>query len=265
MRISGNVFLVTGGGNGIGREVVLALRARGARVAAVDLSLDGLSETARLVGEDVRLTTHVPDVTDWDAVERVVADVVAAHGQLDGVLNVAGIIQPFVPVKDLERAVFEKVMAVNFWGVVNVTTAALPVLLTRPAASITNISSMGSFAAVPGQTAYGASKAAVTQFTAGLWAELRDTPVEVTVVMPGGVSTGIATHSGAERPGQDASDSPVDLTTPAEAARQIVAGTEKGSYRVVIGKDARLLDVLSRAMPRRANQFLARRMSSLLD
>lgn len=264
MQISGRVFLVTGGGNGIGREVVLALLARGARVAAVDLSVEGLAETARLAGAGTRLTTHGLDVGDRAAVEQSVADVLVAHGQLDGVLNVAGIIQPFVAVKELDRTAFEKVMAVNFWGVVNVTTAALPVLLTRPEAAITNVSSMGSFIAVPGQTAYGASKAAVSQFTAGLCSELRGTAVAVTLVLPGGVSTGIAENSGARVAVQDAEDAPMQLTTAVDAARQIVEATERGSYRVLIGKDARFLDAFTRAMPRRANQFIARKLASLV-
>lgn len=265
MQISQRVFLVTGSGNGIGREVALALIAKGARVAGADLNPDGLAETARLAGAGDRLSTHVLDVSDLAAVERVVAEVSETHGQLDGLVNVAGIIQPFVAVKDLERRVVEKVMAVNFWGVVNTTTTALPVLLSRPEAAILNVSSMGSFAAVPGQTVYGASKAAVAQFTAGLQAELRGTGVQVTVVMPGGVGTDIATNSGADTKVMDAADAPMQLTTPADAARQIVEGIEKGSKRVLIGKDAKALDLLTRLMPTRANALIAKKLASLVE
>jgi short-subunit dehydrogenase len=106
----------------------------------------------------------------------------------------------------------------------------------------------------------------VKLFTEGLYAELRDTTVDVTVVFPGGVDTGIAAHSGVSIPGMD--EAPADLaasmTSAPDAARQIVKGIEKGSYRVVIGKDARGLDRLSRFSPQRATDLVATKMASLL-
>ncbi|MEO8263112.1 MAG: SDR family oxidoreductase [Pseudolysinimonas sp.] len=162
MKITDNVFVVTGGGNGMGREVVLGLLARGARVAAVDLNEAGLAETATLAAAGDRLTTHAVNVADRKAVLALPAKVVKAHGQVDGLFNVAGIIQPFVKIQDLDFDVIERVMNVNFWGVVNMSKAFLPVLLERPAAGLLNVSSMGGFLPVPGQAAYGASKAAVS-------------------------------------------------------------------------------------------------------
>ena len=133
MQIADRVFVVTGGGNGIGREVVLGLIARGAHVAAVDLSETGLSETAKLAhNDDGRLTTHVLNIADRPAVQELPAEVVAAHGRVDGVLNVAGIVQRFARVQDLSFEEIERVMAVNFWGVMNITKAFLPLLLARP-------------------------------------------------------------------------------------------------------------------------------------
>ncbi|MCC6854494.1 MAG: SDR family NAD(P)-dependent oxidoreductase, partial [Microbacteriaceae bacterium] len=160
MEITGKVFVVTGGGNGMGREVVLGLIKRGARVAAVDLNEAGLAETAQLANApEGHLTTHPLNVTDRKAVLALPAAVVKAHGQVDGLLNVAGIIQPFVKIKDLDFEVIERVMNVNFWGVVNTSKAFLPLLLERPSAALLNVSSMGGFLPVPGQAAYGASKA----------------------------------------------------------------------------------------------------------
>lgn len=269
MQLKDNVFVVTGGGNGIGREVVLALLARGARVAAVDLSADGLVDTALLApSAGDRLSTHTVDVTDRAAVAALPAGVAAVHGAVDGVVNVAGVIQRFVPVVDLAYDDIEKVMAVNFWGVVHVTKELLPHLLARPDAAVVNVSSMGALAPVPGQSAYGASKAAVTLFTEGLYAELLNTSVAVTVVFPGGVATNIATNSGAAVPGRDASSAEEvagTLTTAADAAAQVVAGMEKGAFRVVIGKDARVVDRLSRLSPRRATELIAKRMAHLLQ
>ena len=268
MEVTGRVFVVTGGGNGIGREVVLGLLDRGARVAAVDLSADALAETASLAGAGDRLSTHPVDITDAAAVEALPASVHAAHGQVDGLLNVAGIIQPFVPFAELDHRQIEKVMAVNFWGVVNTLQAFLPHLTQRRDAAVVNVSSMGAFVPVPGQSVYGASKAAVMLLTEGLYAELRDSSVAVTVVFPGAVATHIAENSGVSIPGLDAEAAAASVgktTTPRDAARQIIErGLEDGRFRVVIGRDAASLDRLSRLSPRRATDLVAKKMAALL-
>ncbi|QDB80720.1 SDR family oxidoreductase [Georgenia sp. 311] len=263
MEIAGKVFVVTGGGNGIGRAVTLELLARGAEVAAVDIGEAALAETAEMA-RSTRLSTHVVDLADRPAVEALPEAVVAAHGQVDGVLNVAGIIQRFVPVNDLAYEEIEKVMAVNFWGVVHMSKAFLPYLLERPAASLVNVASMGGLSPVPGQSTYGASKAAVKLFTEGLYAELLETPVAVTVIFPGAIATNITQNSGVSMgSSSDASGSKMKLTTAQEAARQIVAAVEKGAYRATIGSDARMVDRLSRLMPRRTTELIAKKMSAL--
>jgi short-subunit dehydrogenase len=265
MQIENRVFVVTGGGNGIGREVVLELIARGGRVAAVDRSESGLAETRRLAGKGI--STHVVDLTDRDAVAALPVAVVEAHGQVDGLINVAGIVQRFARVEELGFEEIERVMAVNFWGVLATTKAFLPLLRERRRACLVNVSSMGALAPVPGQSAYGASKAAVKLLTEGLYGELRGTRVAVTVVFPGGVGTDILANSGVDMParGPESAGTGSKLTSPADAGRQIVAAVEKGSYRVRIGGDARLLDRLSRLMPQRATALVADRMKSLLD
>lgn len=266
MQIKDKVFVVTGGGNGMGREVVLGLLARGARVAAVDLNEAGLAETASLASAGDRLTTHVLNVSDRKAVLAFPAAVEKAHGQVDGLFNVAGIIQPFVKINELDFDQIDRVMNVNFWGVVNMTKAFLPTLLTRPAAGLLNVSSMGGFLPVPGQAAYGASKAAVKLFTEALYAELQGTPVAVTVVFPGGVGTNITVNSGVSMPNMDPAmmaKSPKTVT-PADAGRQIIDGFEKGAFRVLIGSDARFMDRFSRFSPRRATLLIANQMKSLL-
>lgn len=161
MRANGKTIVVTGGGNGIGRELVLQLLSKGARVAALDISEEGLAETTRRAGDGAeRLSTHVANIADRAAVEALPATIIEAHGQIDGLMNVAGIIQPFVKVNELDYAAIERVMNVNFWGVMHMVKAFLPHLLARPSAHIVNISSMGGFLPVPGQSVYGASKAA---------------------------------------------------------------------------------------------------------
>lgn len=266
MRIQDRVFVVTGGGNGIGREVVLEILRRGGRVAAVDLRAEGLAETERLAGASPgQLTLHAVDVTDRAAVDALPGEVIAAHGQVDGVLNVAGIIQRFVPLEDLAIEEIEHLMAVNFWGTVYPVKAFLPELLRRPQAALLNVSSMGGLVPVPGQGAYGASKGAVKLLTETLFAELRGTSVAVTVVFPGGVGTNIADNSGvaAPRMASPGGKAPT-LTAPRDAARQIVDAVEAGRFRVVIGRDARMLDLLGRVAPTRAITVVADRMKKML-
>ncbi|MFC0358287.1 MULTISPECIES: SDR family NAD(P)-dependent oxidoreductase [Kytococcus] len=273
MQLEGKVFAVTGGGDGIGREVVLGLLRAGARVAAVDRSAEGLAATrAEAVNEGAGefLSTHAVDVTDRAAVEALPEAVVAEHGAVDGLLNVAGVIQPFVTVGELAVEDVRRVVDVNFWGVVNTCQAFLPHLQARPEAAVLNVSSMGALTPVPGQAAYGASKAAVKLFTEALYCELKDGPVAVTVAFPGAVETGIADNSGvsvgaaADDPAA-AEASSFPRTSAPDAAEVILRALEEGAFRVVIGKDARFVDRASRIAPRWAADLITRRMQSLLE
>ena len=266
MDISGKVFVVTGAGNGIGREVTLRLLANGASVAGVDLNAAGLEATAALAGVGSRFTSHAANITDREAVDALPAAVIAAHGQVDGVANIAGVIQKFVKVNDLPFSEIEKVMNVNFWGVMNVCKAFLPHLLARPEASILNVASMGSYAPVPGQAVYGASKAAVKILTEALYAELLDSNVHVTVIFPGAISTGIAANSGVDLGGDaSAENSSFKTTTPEAAGRVIVDAIRKNRFRATIGSDAAAMDKLSRLNPKFATTLIAKQMGALLS
>jgi short-subunit dehydrogenase len=267
MQIAGTRFVVTGAANGIGREVVLALLARGADVVALDLSADALAATEELARAGGRLTTKVLDITDREAVLALPAEL----GDVDGLVNVAGVIHDFKPINDLPFEAIERVMDVNFWGTVNTVKAFLPGLLARPAAAVVNVSSMGAYGPVPGQGGYGASKAAVRLFTESLYAELLDTRVEVMIVHPGGTATDITTNSGAQAPpGTESMDAEqlarieAKLTTPQDAARQIVDAIESGRERLLIGNDAKMLDRVIRLMPTRGIKVIKKNMEKLL-
>jgi len=144
MKVQNKVIVVTGGGSGMGRELVLNLLAKGARVAAVDVNEATLRETAQLSeNNNVRLSLHIVNITDKDAVASLPEQVISKHGTVDGLINNAGIIQPFVRVNELDYAAIERVMNVNFYGTLYMTKAFLPHLLTRPEAHIVNVSSMG--------------------------------------------------------------------------------------------------------------------------
>lgn len=266
MKAAGRVLVVTGAGSGIGREVALEALRRGARVAACDINPSTLAETAHLARAGERLSTHELNVADRQAVEALPEAVIEHHGTVDGVIHCAGIIQPFVRLKDLDYEAIDRVFAVNWLGTLQFTKTFLPVLLDRPEGHIVNLSSMGGFLPVPGQTVYGASKAAVKLLTEGLHSECRGTSVHVTVVFPGAVATNITENSGVDIPIRAADAEKMAKRTMAAdtAARIILDGMEKDAYRVMVGSDATFMDRIYRLSPRRAAAFIANQMKDLL-
>jgi short-subunit dehydrogenase len=268
MNIDNKIILVTGAGSGIGKELVLALLKKGAKIAAVDLHEDTLQELKDLAGEKAnRLTTHVVDISDKEAVENLPKKVIAEYGNIDGIINDAGIIQPFVRVNDLDFEAINRVMNVNFFGTLYMVKAFLPHLLLRPEAYIVNVSSMGGFLPVPGQSVYGASKAAVKLLTEGLYAELKDTNVRVSVVFPGATQTNITKNSGIKDAGltNDSSAKQSFKMLPAsEAARLIIQGMENNKLQIFLGQDSNFMNLLYRFNPVFATNFIAKKMKSLL-
>lgn len=266
MRVQGKVVAVTGAGSGMGRQLVLQLLERGAKVAAVDVNEKTLAETSSLApAERVgSLATFQANITDRAAVEALPSSVTKRFGAVDGLINCAGIIQPFVRFLELDAAAIDRVFDVNWRGTLYMTKAFLPVLLERPEAHLVNLSSMGGFLPFPGQTIYGASKAAVKLFTEGLHSELVGTRVHVTVVFPGAVATNIAANSGVTISVGAGRGQPRFLQAD-QAARQILDGVERDRYRVLVGNDAKLLDALYRLSPKRAAAFIANQMKGLLS
>ena len=262
MQIATKTIVVTGAGSGIGRELTLQLLRRGANVAGVDIKPESLAETQHLtgVGED-RFNGFSLDVTNKEQVDSLPEQVMQHFGSVDGLINNAGIIQPFKPVQELSIEEINRVMTVNFFGTVYLTKAFLPLFLQRPEAHIVNVASMGGFIPFPGQTLYGAAKAAVKLFTEGLYSELLDTNVRVTVVFPGAIATNITENSGLGKP-KAGSDAAGKTLSASKAAEQIIAGIEANKFRVVVGKDAKFLDLLYRFNPRYATHFIQKKMKS---
>jgi len=260
-------MVVTGGGSGMGRELVLHLLAKGAKVVTIDINEAALQQTVELAGNNrTSLITFVTDITDKNAVEKLLNDAVAQFGWVDGIINNAGIIQPFVKVNDLSYETIERVMKINFYGTLHMVKTFLPHLHTRPEAHIVNISSMGGFLPVPGQTIYGASKAAVKLLTEGLHSELADTNVNVTVVFPGAVKTNITVNSGLGKPQPSTTDNrAAKILSPAKAAQLIVEGMENNRYRVLVGNDSKIMDYFYRLNPKSAAQMIANKMKALLS
>ena len=246
MQARDKVVVVTGAGSGIGRELALLLLSKGALVAGVDLR--GEAMEALVAAHADRFAAFVCDVSQRSAVEALPERILARFSIVDGVINNAGIIQPFARLKDLDHSTIERVMNVNLFGTLFMTRAFLPHLLQRPEAHIVNLSSMGGFVPVPGQTIYCASKAAVKMMTEGLAAGLTHTKVKVSVVFPGAVATDILTNSGigSRKPAESSSAKALPA---AEAARIIVQGMERGTQRIFAGKDAAFMDKLYRLSP----------------
>ena len=266
MKIKNKVLAVTGAGSGIGRALVLQLVQQGASIAALDINEDALNETKDLAGaKKDRVSIHKVDVTDKYAVEAIPGDVLEYHGAVDGLINNAGIIQPFVKVADLDFEIIEKVVNVNFYGQVYMTKAFLPHLLKRDSAHIVNISSMGGFFPVREQTIYGASKAAVKLFSEGLYTELLDTNVAVSVVFPGAINTRITQNSDVTLDIQ-ASDVAGLLKplSPESAAKKIIKGMERNKFQIYIGFDSNLMNIFYRLNSLWATRFMYSMMKALM-
>lgn len=267
MKVQGKVFVVTGAGGGIGGHIVSVLLARGAKVAAVDLKDETLQLLKKQVGDSSSISTHALNITDRAAVEALPQQVIAAQGAVDGLINCAGIVQPFVKVNDLDYDAIERVMNVNFYGTLYMTKAFLPELLKRPEGYVANVSSMGGFLPVPGQSVYGASKAAVKLLTEGLYAELLNTSVHVSVVFPGATNTNITQNSGVKAPTAAAADQnqSFQMLSPEQAATIIVDGIQKNKPQIFTGKDSRTMNKLYRLNPVYATKLITKRMQSLLQ
>jgi len=265
MRVQDKVFVVTGAGGGIGGQIVSVLLARGAKVVAVDLKEEALQALKQSVDNN-NLSVHAVNITDRAAVEQLPGAVIAAHGAVDGLINCAGIVQPFVKVNDLDYEAIERVMNVNFYGTLYMTKAFLPELLQRPEGYVANVSSMGGFLPVPGQSVYGASKAAVKLLTEGLYAELLNTNVHVSVVFPGATNTNITKNSGVKAPSvpNDQNQS-FQMLSPQEAATIIVDGIQQNKPQIFTGKDSRTMNKLYRLNPVYATKLITKRMQSLLQ
>jgi NAD(P)-dependent dehydrogenase (short-subunit alcohol dehydrogenase family) len=249
---TGKVAVVTGAASGIGRALALELARRGARLAISDVDVAGLAETEAMVaaiGAEVRSDTL--DVSQRELV-LAYADEIAVHfGVVHQVYNNAGI--AFTgSVEQMSFKDIDRVMDVDFWGVVSGTKAFLPHLIASGDGHVVNVSSVFGLFAVPKQSAYNAAKFAVRGFTEALRQEMVNDrrPVKVTCVHPGGIKTNIARNSeqveGLDHDRLASSFDKLARTSPEKAADVILAGVEKGKARVLIGTDAKALDLLVR-------------------
>jgi NADP-dependent 3-hydroxy acid dehydrogenase YdfG len=251
---AGKVAVVTGAGSGIGQALAIELARSGAKLAISDVNTEGLAATEeRLKAIGAPVKADRLDVTEREAFE-LYADAVAEHyGKVNQIYNNAGI----AFAGDVEASQFkdiERVMDVDFWGVVNGTKVFLPHLIASGDGHVVNISSIFGLFSVPGQAAYNAAKFAVRGFTEALRQEMAVAghPVKVTTVHPGGIKTGIVRNiTTVDSIDKDELaenfDKKLANTSPQKAARIILDGVRKNRARVLVGPDAKALDLIVRA------------------
>src|ERR1700761_5995985 len=242
---AGKVAVVTGAGSGIGQALAVELGRSGASLAISDVNIEGLAQTEeqlKAIGAPVKADRL--DVTEREAF-LLYADAVNEHfGKVNQIYNNAGI---------AFTGDIEGVMDVDFWGVVNGTKAFLPHLIASGDGHVINVSSVFGLFAVPGQAAYNAAKFAVRGFTEALRQEMvaAGHPVAVTTVHPGGIKTAIARNATTAEGLDQAElanlfDKRLARTSPQRAAEIILEAVRKKKARVLVGGDAKILDILVR-------------------
>jgi NAD(P)-dependent dehydrogenase (short-subunit alcohol dehydrogenase family) len=263
--VRGKVAVITGAGSGIGRALAYDFARRGARLALSDVDPNGLAETVKQV-QVIGAAIHSArlDVTDRTAVLSYADEVVGEYGVVNIVVNNAGI--AFTgDIADMSFEQIERVIDVDFWGVVNGTKAFLPHLIASGDGHVVNISSLFGLMSVPGQSAYNAAKFAVRGFTEALRMEMQvaNHPVQVTCVHPGGIKTNIVRNSGAVD-GQDVAelsetfDKKLAKTSAEDAAAAIVRAVTGNRPRAVVGMDAKVLDLVVRLLGPRYQRLVVR-------
>lgn len=264
----GRTAVITGAGSGIGAALATALAARGANLALADINEERLNAVAdALKSNEIKVTTHKVDVADKDQITAFAEAVEREHGAVNALFNNAGVALggTFDRVKDDD---FEWLMNINFYGVVRMTRAFMPLLKQADAAQLVNVSSIFGIVAPSGQTAYSSAKFAVRGFSNALMHELEGTSIGVTTVHPGGVNTRIAED--AKKP-EDMTEAELKavkkmakeglVMPPPEAAEIILRGVERRLPRVLVGRDAHTLAILERIFPIKYWNFIKKRAS----
>lgn len=257
--LSGRTAIVTGAAGGIGKCIALSLSQRHCNLVLADINDADLAEVADdcqfLAGKDRTVTAYHLDVSSRDAIMAFPAEVLKKHAGVDILVNNAGVAIGGTFEQASEED-FDWLMSINFFGVVRMTRAFLPLLHKSDDARIVNISSIFGLVAPPEQTAYCAAKFAVKGFSDSLRNELVETRIGVTTVHPGGVATRIAEDS---RAPAGVSEEEIKrrkkifqefLKLPPEiAGEMIVEEIEKRRDRILVGSDAKVMALAARLFP----------------
>ncbi|MFT4920045.1 MAG: short-subunit dehydrogenase [Zhongshania aliphaticivorans] len=257
------LIVITGAGSGMGRAYALEFAKLGARLALNDYDSKGLAETIELVRKQsqVELFSAIFDVADRGAMEGFAADVKTALGNAHVIINNAGVSGAGKPVWATPLSAIERIMGINFYGVVHGTQVFLPQLIENGEGAVVNVSSIFGLIGPPNHCDYSAAKFAVRGFTQALMVELHDSPISVHLVHPGGIATNIANVP------QHQAFSNKYLSTPPEAiARYVIRGIRKGSPKIVYGRDSFKTRLGSNFAPLRLlNKLIWRDMRDVID
>ncbi|WP_166169831.1 MULTISPECIES: SDR family oxidoreductase [unclassified Acinetobacter] len=254
------VAAITGAGSGIGQQLAVLLAKQGCHLSLSDVNEQGLAKTVELVKDShVRVTIKKVNVAKLEEVRAWAAETVQDHGSVNVIFNNAGVALG----STVEGASYEElewIVNINFWGVVYGTKEFLPLIKQSGEGHIINISSLFGLTAQPTQSAYNATKFAVRGFTESLRQELdlENCGVSALCVHPGGIRTNIANaakmndsiRSLGMHPEKSArSFNKLLRCPPEEAARQILEAVKKDKRRLLIGNDAKTLDLIQRILP----------------
>lgn len=262
-KFKGKIVVVTGAGSGMGRAYALQFAKLGARLALNDYDAQALDETLALLKDvpGLRTVCGVFDVSDRAAMERFAAEVQATLGNAHVVINNAGIEGSGRPMWATPLASYERVMRINFYGVVHGSQVFLPQLLANGEGALVNVSSIFGLIGTPSNSGYCASKFAVRGFTEALMVELQDSPVSVHLVHPGGIATNIARAEHVQAFKQKYLSTPPD-----EIVRHVIRGICRGTPKIVYGKDSFKTWLGANLLPLRwLNPIIWRDMAPVLD
>jgi len=261
MKLTNKKIIVTGAGSGIGKELTLQLVNKDVFVIALDINYEKLNDLNKKINDSNKLLIYKIDLEQEAEIEKFYNYIKNKNIIVDGIINNAGIIQPFQDLEQLDNKIIKKVMDINFYAPLFLTKLFISDLKQRPEASIVNISSMGGFFPFPGQSVYGASKAALKLLTEGLYSELLNTNVSVTIVFPGAINTDIAKDLDIKAK----ESSKMKLTSPEKAASLIIKAMEKNKYKLYIGSDAKFMNILYKINPKFAIKKINQIMKKTLD
>lgn len=258
--LGGKTVVITGAGSGMGRAYALEAVRRGARVALNDVNAADLAETVRRC-EPARLLARAFDVSSAAEFAEFADAVAGELGPADVMINNAGIEGEGQPFWATSRESLERVMNVNFWGVVNGTSAFLPQLLSRERGYLVNVSSLFGLLGAPHNSDYSSAKFAVRGFTECLAAELLDTSVRVYTVHPGGIDTRINRHEATQ-----AFNGKYLKTDPAVVARLVFDRLGSSRTRIVCGHRSKTTWLGARLLPQELmNRLTSRDLAPVLD
>ena len=269
------VVVVTGVGSGIGRALAVHLDKLGAKLAINDYNETSLHSTVSILKQKP-FSEHF-DVSDKEAFYRFSKNVYNHFGQVDCVINNAGVALSAVSTEDLTYNDFDWIMGINFWGMVYGTKAFLPYIKNQSEGNITNVSSIFGITGIAYQTAYCTTKFAIRGFTESLRMEMHNDSPHITIssVHPGGIKTNIA-RSSKTAEGQDPAEQAefekvmeeVDkafITSPEKAADIIISGILKKKERIIVGPDAKRADRIVRLFPTKYTDIILKNSTFVMS